>query len=71
MSRHQKNQPLWNEWEYEEPKEPVKDEPALSKLRPQTKQVWKEKVISLAELPSRDVQPSRSPPPRPDDAPEE
>ena len=29
MSRHQKNQPLWNEWEYEEPKEPVKDEPAL------------------------------------------
>ena len=27
-SRHQKNQPLWNEWEDEEPEKPMKDEPA-------------------------------------------
>ena len=36
-SRCQKNQPLWNEWEDEEPEEPVKDEPTLPKLSPQTK----------------------------------
>ena len=55
---------------YEEPEEPVKDEPILPTSSPQTKQVWKEKVTS-SEPPSQEVQPSRSPSPRLDDAPKE
>ena len=68
-SRHQKNQPLWNEWEDDEqPEEPVKQEPTPPKSSPQSKQVWKEKVTSSE---SQEVQPSGSPLLRPDDAPEE
>jgi len=60
-----------NGWEEdEEPKELMKDEPTLPKSSPQTKQVWKEKVTS-SEPPPQEVQPSRSPSPRPDDAPKE
>jgi len=70
-SRHQKNQPLWNEWEDEEPEEPIKDEPTPPKTSPLSRQVWKEKVTSSSESPSQDVQPSRSPPLRLDDAPKE
>ena len=71
-SRCQRNQPPRNEWvEDEEPEEVVKDEPTLPKLSPQTKQIWKEKVTSPPETPSQDVQPSRSPSLRPDDAPED
>ena len=55
MSRRQKNQPLWNEWEDEEPEEPVKDEHTLPKTSPQSRQVWKEKVTSSSESPSQDV----------------
>ena len=55
---------------WEEDKEPegvVKDETALPKLGPQTKQVWKEKVTSSPE--SQEVQSSESPSPGSDDAP--
>ena len=65
-----KNQPPKNRWEEDEPKEVVKDEPALPKSSPQTKQVWKKKVTTLKSS-SQEVQPSRSPSPRLDDAPEE
>ena len=59
-----------NDWEEdEEPKEVVKDETALPKSSPQTKQVWKEKVTSPPE--SEEVQPSGSPSPRPAQAPKE
>ena len=71
-SQRRKNQPPKNEWkEDEEHKEPMKDEPTPPKSRPQTKQVWKEKVTSPLETQLQDVQPSRSPSLRPDDAPEE
>ena len=67
----QKNQPPKNEWEEdEELEEVVKDEPTLPKSSPQTKQVWKEKVTT-SRSPSQEVQPSRSPSPRPIDAPKE
>ena len=36
-SQHQRNQPRWNEWEDEEPKAPVKDEPTLPKTSPQSR----------------------------------
>jgi hypothetical protein len=40
LSRHQENQPRWNELEEnKEPEEPVKDEPTPPKSSPQTKQV--------------------------------
>jgi hypothetical protein len=55
-----------NGWEEDE--EPEK--PTLSKLSPQTKQVWKEKVTSLQSL-SQEVRSSRSPSLGSDDAPEE
>ena len=71
-SQLQKNQSPKNGWEeYEEPKEIVKDEPTPPESSPQTKQVWKEKVTSPSERPSKDVQSSRSLSLRPDDAPEE
>ena len=54
-SQHQRNQPRWNEWEDEEPEVPMKDEPTLPKISPQSKQVWKEKVTSSLESPSQDV----------------
>jgi hypothetical protein len=38
--------------ENKEPEEPVKDEPTLPKLSPQTKQEWKEK---LTPSPSQEV----------------
>jgi hypothetical protein len=44
-SQRQGNQPRWNEWEDEEPEEFVKEEPIPPTSSPQTKQVWKEKVI--------------------------
>jgi hypothetical protein len=70
-SQRRKNQPPKNRWkEDEELEEPVKDEPTPPKSCPQTKQVWKEKVTS-SEPPSHEVQPSRSPSPRPADAPKE
>ena len=60
-SRHQGNQPLWNEWEEDEqPEEFVKNEPTPPKSSPPAKQVWKEKVISSQ---SQVVQPSGSPSP--------
>ena len=59
--------PLWNEWEEDEqPKEFVKKEPTPPKSSPPAKQVWK-KVTSSE---SQEVQPSGSPSPRLDDAPE-
>ena len=70
LSQHQRSQPPKNRWEEDEPKEVVKDEPALPKSSPQTKQVWKEKVTSF-ESPSIEVQPPRSPSPGPTDAPNE
>ena len=70
-SRRQKNQPLWNECEDEEPEEPIKDEPTPPKTSPQSRQVWKEKVTLSSESPSQEVQSSESPPLRPDDAPKE
>jgi hypothetical protein len=59
--------PRWNEWDDEEPKAPTKEEATLLKSSPQTKQVWKEKVISSA---SQEKQSSESPSPRLDDAPD-
>jgi hypothetical protein len=64
--QQRKNQSPKNGWEEDE--EPVKDEPTPPKSNPQTKQIWKEKVTSF-ESPSLEVQPSRSPSLRPDDAP--
>ena len=49
----------------------MKDEPTPPKSSPQTKQVWKENVISSSESPSQEVQPSRSPSQGPTDAPKE
>jgi hypothetical protein len=49
----------------------MKDESTKPKSSPQTKQVWKEKVTSSLELPSQEVQPSRSPSSGPTDAPKE
>ena len=66
-----RNQPRWNKWEDEEPKAPVKDESTSAKTSPQPRQVWKEKVTSSSESLSQDVQPSRSPLLRQDDAPKE
>jgi len=54
-SQRQRNQPQWNEWEDEEPKAPMKDEPTPPKTSPQSRQVWKEKVTSSSESPSQDV----------------
>jgi hypothetical protein len=68
-SQHQKNQLPKNGWEEDE--EPVKDEPTLPKSSPQTRQVWKERVVSSLESPSLEVQPSRSPSSGPTDAPKE
>ena len=66
-SQNQKNQSPKNKWEEDkEPKGVVKDEPALPKSSPQTKQVWKEKVTSSLE--SQEVQSSESPSTGPDDA---
>jgi hypothetical protein len=49
----------------------MKDEPTPPKSSPQTKQVWKENVTTSLESPTQEVQPSRSPSPRPTYAPEE
>ena len=71
LSQHQRSQPPKNRWEEdEEPKEVAKDEPTLPNSSPQTKQVWKEKVTTLKSS-SQEVQPSRSPSPRPTGAPKE
>jgi hypothetical protein len=51
--------------EIEEPEVPTKEKPTPPKSSPQTKHVWKEKVISL---PSQEEQSSESPSQRPDDA---
>jgi hypothetical protein len=40
------HQPRWNEWDDEEPKAPMKEGATPPMSSPQTKQVWKEKVIS-------------------------
>ena len=66
--QHQRNQLPQNKWEEHE--EFAKDEPTPPKTSPQTKQVWKQKVATY-ELPSLEVQPSRSPSPGPIDAPRE
>ena len=68
-SQRQRNQLPKNDWK--EDKEPMKDEPTLSKSSLQTKQVWKEKVTSSSKSPSQEVQPSRSPSLGPIDTPEE
>jgi hypothetical protein len=40
------HQPWLNEWDDEEPKAPTKEEATLPKSSPQTKQVWKEKIVT-------------------------